>query len=146
MQYVGKINTELYKEISQKIITDEVVLTDKQREHILQRHPEIIEKYERYFTEIVAKPDYILKDKSKENTALLLKTIKITNRSEKVVSSVNLVLRLAVEGDNINNKNSIITCIPIGKKDYDLIKIMERLYMKTFTKMNKNDIIKVQYR
>ena len=45
-------------------------------------------------------------------TALLLKTIKITNRSEEVIGTVNLVLRLAVEGDNINNKNSIITCIP----------------------------------
>ena len=115
MQYIGKINTDLYKEISEKILTNEVVLTDKQREHIEQRHPEILKKYEKYFTEIVEKPDYILKDNSRENTALLLKTIKITNRSEEVVGTVNLVLRLAVEGDNINNKNSIITCIPIGE-------------------------------
>ena len=41
MQYIGKINTELYKEISQKTITDVVILTDKQREHIEQRHPQI---------------------------------------------------------------------------------------------------------
>ena len=115
MQYIGKINTDLYKKISEKILTNEVVLTDKKREHIEQRHPEILEKYEKYFTEIIEKPDYILKDNSRENTALLLKTIKITNRSEEVVGTVNLVLRLAVEGDNINNKNSIITCIPIGE-------------------------------
>ena len=115
LQYIGKINIELYKEISEKIITAEVVLTDKQREHIEQRHPEILEKYEKYFTEIVEKPDYILKDNARANTALLLKTIKETNRSEEVVGSVNLVLRLAVEEDDINNKNSIITCIPIGK-------------------------------
>ena len=115
MQYIGKINTELYKEISKEIITDEVVLTDKQREHIEQRHPEILEKFEKYFTEIVEKPDYILKDNARDNTALLLKTIKLTNRSEKVIGSVYLVLRLAVEGNDINNKNSIITCIPIGK-------------------------------
>ena len=115
LQYIGKINTELYKEISQKIITDEVVLTDKQREHIEQRHPQILEKYEKYFTEIVEKPDYILKDNARENTALLLKTVKLTNRSEEVIGSINLVLRLAVEGDDVNNKNSIITCIPIGK-------------------------------
>ena len=31
---------------------------------------------------------------------------------------VNLVLRLTVEGDDINNKNSIITCIPIGKNRF----------------------------
>ena len=114
MQYIGKINVELYKEISQEITTDEVILTDKQREHIEQRHPEVLEKFEKYLTEIVEKPDYILKDNARENTALLLKTIKFTNRSEEIVGSVNLVLRLAVEGDNIDNKNSIITCIPIG--------------------------------
>ena len=96
-------------------LTDEVVLTDKQREHIEQRHPEILEKYEKYFTQIVEKPDYILKDNSRENTALLLKTIQIKNNSKEEIGTVNLVLRLAVEGDNSNNKNSIITCIPIGK-------------------------------
>ena len=133
MQYIGKINTELYKQISHEIITDEVVLTDKQREHIEQRHPEILEKYEKIFTEIVEKPDYILKDNARENTALLLKTIKLTNRSEVVVGSVNLVLRLAVEGDDINNKNSIITYIPIGETRLQSYKnngkiIYEKLY------------------
>lgn len=114
MQYIGKINTILFKEISNNILTDEVVLTDKQREHIQQRHPEILEKYGDYFTEIVEKPDYILKDNARENTALILKTIQEKDKSQKIIGSVNLVLRLAVEGDDIYNKNSIITCIPIG--------------------------------
>lgn len=47
--------------------------------------------------------------------ALILKTIIEKDRSQNVIGRVNLVLRLAVEGDDINNKNSIITCIPIGK-------------------------------
>ena len=115
MQYIGRININLFEEISKNILTDEVVLTEKQREHIKQRHPEILEKYEKYFTEIIEEPDYILKDNTRENTALILKTIEEKNRSEQVIGSVNLVLRLAVEGDDINNKNSIITCIPIGK-------------------------------
>ena len=93
-------------------LTDEVVLTDKQREHIEQRHPEILEKY---FTQIVEEPNYILKYNSRENTVLLLKTIQMKNESKEEIGTVNLVLRLAVEGDNSNNKNSIITCIPIGK-------------------------------
>ena len=44
----------------------------------------------------------------------LLKTIQEKNRSEQVIGNVNLVLKLAVEGEEIYNKNSIITCIPIG--------------------------------
>lgn len=115
LQYIGKINVDLFKEISKAIITDEVILTDKQREHIQERHPEILKKYEKYFTEVIEKPDYILKDNMRENTALILKTINEVARNGRIIGSVNLVLRLAVEGDDKNNKNSIITCIPIGK-------------------------------
>ena len=69
---------------------------------------EILGKYEMYFKNIIENPDYILKDNTRENTALILKTINEIN------GSVNLILRLAVEGEDKKNKNSIITCIPIG--------------------------------
>jgi 2-phosphoglycerate kinase len=115
LQYIGKIDTRLFKEISQNIMTDDVVLTDKQREHIEQRHQKMLERYNQYFKEIIENPDYILKDNTRENTALILKTVQQKNASNKVIGNVNLVLRLAVEGEDINNKNSIITCIPIGK-------------------------------
>lgn len=111
MQYIGRINKSMFENISNRIITDEVVLTEKQREHIKVRHPGILEKYEKYFSNIIEKPDYILKDNARENTALILKTIQTKNKQ----GTINLVLRLAIEGEDINNKNSIITCIPIGK-------------------------------
>ena len=111
MQYIGKINKYMFEKISNKIITDEVILTEKQREHIKERYPGILEKYGKYFVEILEKPDYILKDNARENTALILKTIQNKDKQ----GNLNLVLRLAVEGEDINNKNSIITCIPIGK-------------------------------
>lgn len=76
MQFIGKIDIQLFKKISKNIITDEVVLTDKQRNHIEERHPKILEKYEQYFEQIIENPDYILKDNSRENTALILKTVK----------------------------------------------------------------------
>ena len=115
IQYIGKINIEIFSPISNKIITDEVVLTEKQKIHINERHPKILEKYEKYFKEIIESPDYILEDNTRKNTALVFKTILEENTSGKIVGTVNLVLRLAVEDDNIHNKNSIITCIPIGK-------------------------------
>lgn len=112
MQYIGKVDIEMFREISKSIITDDVVLTEKQREHIKERHPEILEKYEKYFKDVIEKPDYILKDNTRENTALIIKTV--FSRDEKI-GSVNLVLKLAIEDDEEHNKNSIITCIPIGK-------------------------------
>lgn len=115
MQYIGKINIELFKNISENIITNEVVLTCKQREHIKERHPEILIKYEKYFRSIIEKPDYILQDKARENTALIIKTIKEKDNVKNIIGNVNLVLKLAVDSDDVHNKNSIITCIPIGK-------------------------------
>ena len=38
--------------------------------------------------------------------------IKIIEEKNKII---NLILRLAVEDDDARNKNSIITCIPIGE-------------------------------
>ena len=117
MQYIGKIDIENFSGISDKeILTDEVILTEKQREHILQRHPEVLQKYEKYFTDIVEKPDYILNDNSKENTALILKTIIEEDKSQNIIGRFYLVLRLAVEDDDINNKNSIITCFQISER------------------------------
>ena len=49
IQYIGNINIEIFSPISNKIITDEVVLTEKQKIHINERHPKILEKYEKYF-------------------------------------------------------------------------------------------------
>lgn len=109
LQYICKIDKEKFKGISPSIITDEVILTDKQRQHIIERHPEIYELVKDRFDEIIENPDFIMKDNSRENTALIIKTLIDKEKN------VNVVLRLAVEGDNINNKNSIITCIPIGK-------------------------------
>ena len=112
MQYIGKIDREKFKAISNEIVTDIVVLTEKQKNHIKERHPEILVKFEKYFSEIIENPDYILRDNARENTALIIKTIRIDDER---IGGVNLVLRLAIEKDDEHDKNSIITCIPIGR-------------------------------
>ena len=115
MQFITKINKNLFKAISVDIITDEVVLTEKQRQHIEDRHPNILEKFEKYFKEIIENPDYIMKDGARENTALIFKTVQSKKQEGNFIGTVNLVLRLAVADEDENNKNSIITCIPIGE-------------------------------
>lgn len=109
IQYIGKIDKQKFKEISNEVITEEVILTSKQRQHIIERHPEVYKIVENRFQEIIEKPDYILKDKSKENTAMVIKLIK---EEDKIV---NIILKLATKENEDRNKNSIITCIPIGK-------------------------------
>ena len=53
MHIVGKINREIYKCITDDIVTDEVVITDNQIQHIKDRHPNDYERFASYFDEIV---------------------------------------------------------------------------------------------
>ena len=52
MQYIGKLNKEKLGEYKNKIITDEVVLTEERIKHIKERHPRRLWKvlgiYRRY--------------------------------------------------------------------------------------------------
>ena len=61
MLYVGKLDYEIYKCAAEDITTDEVVMTDERIDHVRIRHPNDYERYEKYFLEIIQKPDYILK-------------------------------------------------------------------------------------
>ena len=111
MHYIGKINKDKFKLIAKDITTKDVILTDKQVEHIKQRHPNDYERYFKYMKEIVENPDYIIRD-SNPNTAFLLKKFIKENKN------FQLILRLHTSNDNKNYKNSIITFFKVGNKKY----------------------------
>lgn len=110
--YIGKINKEQYSLISEYIITNEVVLTNKQIEHIKERHPNDYEIYFGYIKEIVENPDYIIRDNN-PNTGFLLKEFVEDDKR------FQLILRLHTSLDNPNYKNSIITFLKVSKKKYN---------------------------
>ena len=114
LQEIGKIDIEKYQIITdKKIITDDVVLTDNRIEHIIERRgQEFYDEYRPFFGDILSDPDFIFKD-SRENTALVSK--RFFNNG----TTVNIVLKLVVEGDNPNYKNSIITAIKESNKRFE---------------------------
>ena len=114
MQYIGKIDIKIYQRaVKSKIITDEVIITNNQIQHIIDRRgQEFYDEYSEYFSEIIANPDYVFKDKA-ENTAIASKTFMHNN------CSVNWVVRLSVEGENENYKNSILTAIKENEKRFN---------------------------
>lgn len=71
MQYIGKIDKEKFKLITNDITTNEVIIIEKQVEHIKGRHTNDYEQYFQLFKEIIENPDYIIKD-IKPNTGFLL--------------------------------------------------------------------------
>lgn len=110
---VGKIDKEIYKCITEDIVTDEVIITDERIGHIKERHPNDYEKYCEYLKLIVEEPDYIVETK-KPNTALILKEIKESNERQ-----FKTVLRLTTSTDNPGFKNSIITFMKIDEEEWN---------------------------
>ena len=106
---VGKIDREIYKCVTEDIVTDEVVITENQIKHIKDRHPNDYERFSKYFPEILREPDYII-EANKPNTAVILK--EISDNGEKFQT----VLRICTTDDPKGYKNSIITFLNISDK------------------------------
>lgn len=113
---IGKIDKNKFKEISSNIITEDVILTQERYIHIITRHKEDYELYFNNVIEIISNPDYILKDSKNEDTAMVIKHIQNTN--------INVIIRLAIENDDIHCKNSIMTFYRI--RDKNLLKLMKK--------------------
>lgn len=121
---VGRIDRSIYKCIAEDIVTDEVIITDNQIQHIKERHPDDYERFSFYFGEIVKSPDFIMETK-KPNTALILKEIRLEHEVFKTV------LRLVTSEDNPEYKNSIITFMKIDEKEWNrLLRNKKILYKK----------------
>jgi len=112
VKVVGKIDKEIFKAISDDIITDEVVMTPPQIQHIKERHPDDYERFAKYFPEILANPDYILKG-NKPNTAFILKNFGIEEEN------FQLILRIITSADPKGYKNSIITFLKVSNKKWN---------------------------
>lgn len=124
MYFVGKIDIEIYNCITKDITTDEVIITDKQIDHIKNRHPNDYELFNKYFEKIVEQPDYII-EANKPFTALILKEIQIDNKKFKTV------VRLATSNDTPSYKNSIITFMKIDDREWNRILKNKKILYKS---------------
>lgn len=121
---VGRIDKEIYKCITNDIVTDEVVITDNQIQHIKDRHPNDYERFAKYFSEIVGDPDYII-EANKPDTAVILK--EIIDNGERFQT----VLRICTSREPEGYKNSIITFLKIDEKRWNrYLRTKQILYKK----------------
>jgi hypothetical protein len=109
-----KIDKKKYAPVANGTIrSDTLVLTDRQKQHIVDRRGQkFFDTFSPHFKEIAEDPDYIFPDKTHPNTALASKTLSVNGKH------TNLVIRLAVEGDASNLENSVITAIIENDKRY----------------------------
>ena len=126
MHFVCNLDRSIYGCIADDIATNEVIITDERIRHIIDRHPNDFERYYEYLKETVLHPDYII-EANKERTAFILKEIfdKETN------TKLKTILRLATSSDDQTYKNSIITYMRIGEKEWNrLLKNKKMLYKR----------------
>ena len=109
MYFVGKLNKEIFRCISEEIRTDEVIITEERIQHVNARHPGEHEKIKEYLKEAVENPDYIIADKH-PNTGLIIKEIKTGD------TYIQLVLRVCTSKDEIEFKNSVISLWEISER------------------------------
>lgn len=124
VNYVCKLNKELYQVVSPNVEADDVIITDQQIEHVNEGHPNNYERFNPYLPSVIADPDYILEG-NKPNTALVLKSVEIEGQI------LEVVLRLRVTGDPEDYKNSIISMWGLSEKRFNrLLRRGKILYKK----------------
>lgn len=122
-QYIGKLNTEFLEVEFGKLATDELILTDERDEHIKERHDQDYKLFHQCVYDVVKMPDTVLKDSKNQNTVFYIKYIEETH--------LNIVIRLSLEVDGADRKNSIVTAYQLGAKT------LKRLRKNSKTLYNK---------
>ena len=103
---IGKIDIKKYSKLCEnQIITNEVIITYKQIEHINEERPGVFDKYKDKLEDVIKTPDYIIEDPKHKETGLVIK---------KYEKDVVVVLKLNTSEED--KKNSIITIWEIKEK------------------------------
>lgn len=111
VNYICDLNPEIYKAAVPTITTEHVIITDKQLEHIRERHPDISATVMEQLTEIIHAPDYII-ETDMPYTANILKHLEINGKG------YQLVLRIRTDSDPEEFQNSVITFMSVSEKRY----------------------------
>ena len=121
VNFICKIDRELYRVVEQELLTEEVIITEEQIE---EGHPGDYGRLSAYISQVLQEPDYILRG-NRPHTALVLKEISTPDLTAEII------LRLKVSNDPEEYKNSIITMWSISQKRFRrLLRQSEILYKK----------------
>ena len=107
VKLVCKIDKSIYSCITKDIITDEVVITEKQVDHS-DRHESVFKKYGEFIPKVLGDPEYIFAD-TRPNSGLVVGSFDDNG------NKLQIVLRIHTAADTKDFKNSIITCWKVGE-------------------------------
>ena len=111
VNFICNLDLNIYKVITTSIVTTQVIITDRQLEHIRERHPDISETVIEQLEKIISSPDYII-ETDMPSTANILKHLEINGKG------YQLILRIKTDSDPVEFQNSIITLMSVNEKRY----------------------------
>ena len=111
---LGHLDTQPLEIEFRKLKTDEIIITNERIAHIKERHPEDYALFEKHGKSAVEHPDLIIKDSAHENTVFMVKRLEETN--------LNVVVKLILENDEKDYKNSVMTFYRIRDKNLEKLK------------------------
>ena len=113
---LGNIKIDVIEKEFGKIQTDEIIVTNERENHIKARHPEDYELFQKYGSETVNNPDFIIRDGKNQGTVFMVRKLPDTN--------LNVVVRVALDTDEEGLKNSVMTFYRIRERN--LKKLIEK--------------------
>ena len=116
MTLLGDLDPALLQNFFGTLRTTEVVVTEERVAHIKERHPEDFTLFEQYGAETVLSPDLLILDEMHAGTVFAVRRLEESN--------LNVVVRLALETDKNDYKNSVMTFYRL--RDRNLKKLLEK--------------------
>lgn len=116
MTFLGNLDPTPLTPTFGPLQTTEVVVTDERIAHIKERHPEDYFLFEQYGRETIFDPDMLVQDIKHAGTIFAIKRLPETN--------LNVVLRLVLDMDTPDFKNSVMTFYRI--RDKNLKKLLDK--------------------
>jgi len=116
MTLLGNLDPALLQNFFGTLRTTEVVVTEERVAHIKERHPEDFTLFEQYGAETVLFPDLLILDEKHAGTVFAVRLLEESN--------LNVVVRLALETDKNEYKNSVMTFYRL--RDRNLKKLLEK--------------------
>ena len=116
MYYIGKIDLNKIGKYKNKVATDEVVLTDERKRHILNNHINDYEKIIKNISRVILNPREILEDHKNNNTLLFIDKLEKNN--------LNVIIKLSTINNDKHPKNSVMTAWTI--RDSNLKKLRKK--------------------
>ena len=116
MYYIGKIDLNKIGKYKNKVATDEVILTDERKRHILNNHVNDYEKIIKNISRVILNPREILEDHKNNNTLLFIDKLEKNN--------LNVIIKLSTINNDKHPKNSVMTAWII--RDSNLKKLRKK--------------------